>query len=237
MRVFVFSAMKEEIESLLEDKRFNFVHLSHLGYDYYKCFYKGKELVLSVSGIGRVASAMFITALHEFFRIQASDVLINIGSAGGISPLKIGDCLAFDDCVYGDANVSWMGNTYRYGQMAGCPFNYSGDKDTLMKLKKVLNQDMKVCCMTNEMFTTDLVKTKNLLNDHYKDFNVLAFDMESAAYAQAAYKLGLRFCAVRFITDIIGSENQTDDYINNNESGNKKSDKVLKDAVLAYLEL
>ena len=54
----------------------------------------------------------------------------------------------------------------------------------------------------------DKDKCDKLINDYFGDLNIMAFDMESAAYAQSCMVMGNNFLAIRYISDVIGMPNQ-----------------------------
>jgi adenosylhomocysteine nucleosidase len=71
--------------------------------------------------------------------------------------------------------------------------------------------------LTGDSFFIDKVATSKLIDEHFKDDNVMCLDMESTALAQAAYNYNIPYLAIRAISDIIGGSNQSDDYDNNLE--------------------
>lgn len=176
-------------------------------------FYEGKlfdkDIVLVRSGVGRVASAILFTTLCMLYK--DIDLVINVGIAGGYSGTSVGDIVVGKISLYGDADLSAF-SKYVYGQMSSCPPYFEADKDLISKiLRSNLDYKMGTIC-TNEKFMTDYKYAKDLIDTHFRDLNVLAFDMESAAFAQSAYVLGKPFIAIRAISDVIGENKQVDNY-------------------------
>ena len=191
-------------------------------------FYLGrlfdKDIILVKSGVGRVASAILLTILCDHFK--GIDKIINVGVAGGYGNLYVGDIVVGEKCVYGDADLTAF-TKYVYGQMSNCPAYFDADKEIIDKLKEN-NMDCKyVCICTNETFMTEYDYAKKLIDGHFSDLNVGAFDMESAAFAQAAYVLKMPFIAIRAISDVIGDSEQVDKYKMSTDDSAKKSNIFL----------
>ena len=212
MKVVIIAAMAEELNTLtryipLVNKK---VVCSGI-YEYIIGDYdleRGIEVIIGVSGVGRVASAILMTNLNDTFKLTKDDYIINYGTAGGNSKVSVGDIVVGINTLYGDVNLNIFESKYRYGQMSHCPLTFSGD-ERLVKLLKKSDLRLKygdIC--TNESFMVDKDKCDKLINDYFSDLDINAFDMESAAYAQSAYMLGNNFLAIRFISDVIGMPNQ-----------------------------
>ena len=63
--------------------------------------------------------------------------------------------------------------------------------------------------------------------DNFSDLNVLAFDMESAAFAQCAHFYRMPFISIRAISDVIGDESQRNEFLNCFEESSKQSNIFL----------
>ena len=171
---------------------------------------RGIEVIIGISGVGRVASALLISDLNHTFNLTKDDYIINLGTAGGIGKVNVADIVVGQNTLYGDVDLSIFALNYRYGQMSHCPLTYSGD-ERLIKLLKKSDYRLKygdIC--TNEAFMVDKDKCDKLINDYFGDLNIMAFDMESAAYAQSCMVMGNNFLAIRYISDVIGMDNQDD---------------------------
>ena len=212
MKVVIIAAMAEELNTLtryipLVNKK---VVCSGI-YEYIIGDYdleRGIEVIIGVSGVGRVASAILMTNLNDTFKLTKDDYIINYGTAGGNSKVSVGDIVVGVNTLYGDVNLNIFESKYRYGQMSHCPLTFPGD-ERLVKLLKKSDLRLKygdIC--TNESFMVDKDKCDKLINDYFSDLDINAFDMESAAYAQSAYMLGNNFLAIRYISDVIGMPNQ-----------------------------
>ena len=130
---------------------------------------------------------------------------------GGYGNLRIGDIVVGEKNVYGDADLRAF-TKYAYGQMSNCPPYFEGDFEIISKIKENKMDCKFVCICTNEIFMTEYKYAKKLIDTHFSTLNIGAFDMESTAFAQAAYVLKVPFIAIRAISDVIGDENQIDNY-------------------------
>lgn len=217
MRLAIIGAMEEETEylvSLLDECKETKI------YDY--TFYQGKlynnDVVLSTSGIGKVAASMLLTVLIENFEI---DRIVNVGVAGGMpGKVKVMDIVIGNQTIYHDVDVRAF--NYAYGQLPSNPRVFDGDKD-LIKLV----DGKKGTIITGDEFVTDANKIIEKVKKYFNEDNVLAFDMESAAYAQTAYKLKKPFLAIRAISDVSGAEEQVEMHENALEEASLLVCKVL----------
>ena len=226
MKLAIVGAMDSEIlylkERMIEFGKIEEVEIHGFVFDVGSVF--DKDIILVKSGVGRVASAILLTILCDHFK--GIDKIINVGVAGGYGKLSVGDIVVGEKYVYGDADLTAF-TKYVYGQMSNCPPYFSADEEVLKKLK-ANNMDCKyVCICTNETFMTEYDYAKKLIDNHFSDLNVGAFDMESTAFAQAAYVLKMPFIAIRAISDVIGVEDQIDKYQDATDDSAKKSNIFL----------
>ena len=230
MKLVIIAAMQEEIDYLsrfipLVNKRvINSKQYKYIVGDY--DIERGIEVIIGISGVGRVASSLLMADINYTFNLTSEDYIINVGTAGGIGKVNVADVVVGVNSLYGDVNLNVFESKYRYGQMSHCPLNFEG-AGSLVKLLKKSDLNLKfgdIC--TNEAFMIDPVQCNKLISDHFADFNILAFDMESAAYAQSAYMLGNNFLAIRYISDCIGMGEQEKVFEASLEDSSKKALKI-----------
>ncbi len=220
MKIAIIGAMREEVAALIpllqnHSTRPISPYEFHLGTLYHH------EVVVVEGGVGKVMSGMLMASLLQNFIV---DVIINLGVAGGLGNVKIGDVVVGEVCFYGDVDVS-SGGHYQYGQMARCPRLFQGSPDLLAITKKL--PAIHAAIMSNDRFATDRNELNNLIAKHFSDLEVRAVDMESAALAQGAYVMKVPYLAIRAISDVVGSENQTDEFQNHLDDACEKGHKFL----------
>ncbi len=203
MKIAVIGAMEQEVELLratLEGTHTEVIANS----EYTTGTYKGKEIVLLKSGIGKVNAAMSTTILLQQYQ---PDVVINTGSAGGYDPaLDVGAVVISDEVRHHDVDVTIFG--YEIGQMAGMPAAYKAD-DKLIKVAQQAVAEVDehpsavglIC--SGDAFMNDPVRVESVR----KDFPTMkAVEMEAAAVAQVCYQFGTPFVVIRALSDIAGKE-------------------------------
>jgi adenosylhomocysteine nucleosidase len=102
MLIGILAPMPEEIELIIHAMKVESVYESG-GRKFYKGIFHGKNCVVALSRIGKVASSVTAAVMIEKFNI---DKLIVCGVAGGIAPhLKTGDIVVADECVQHDLDA------------------------------------------------------------------------------------------------------------------------------------
>ena len=217
----IIAAMEKEVNnflSLMEKYKTKKIH--HL------TIYLGKigkqKIALSVSGIGKVSSSMIVSIMVDHFKV---DKIINIGVSGGYSVrVKCGEVVVGKKYSYADVDTSCF-TGHEFGQVPGLPTYYTGDEDLISKIKTDV---VFGTILTGDKFFTSGEECDEIVNNHFKDDEVCAFDMESTALAQACYLLNVPFLAIRAISDVIGrKEDAVERYRNYVEEACKKADNVL----------
>lgn len=155
------------------------------------------EVIVNTCGVGKVFSALSAATLVERC---SPDMLINIGVAGGVKPLKQGDIVISSFTVQHDYSAEADG--LPRGQIQGfdSPF-IDCDGAVASKLLAAarslgIHAELGIIA-SGDCFVSDstLVSTLKTL------FNASAFDMESASIAQVAKTVKVPFCALRSISD------------------------------------
>lgn len=168
--------------------------------------YKGHEVILTESGIGKVAAASATALMIDNFE---PDLVVNTGSAGALDPdLKIGDEVIGTQVAYSDVDVTVFG--YAYGQVPNKPLYYEADP-TVVKDFEQLALVKEGLIVSGDQFVQDTAKKRILT--HFPE--ALVAEMEAAAVAQVAYQFGTPFIVLRGVSDLANGDSGVvfDDYV------------------------
>ncbi len=210
MNILLVGAMQSEIEYFLNN--FELQKIEEINnFKFYICKYHQKNIYLVESGVGKAMAGLLIGVASTNFKI---DKVINIGIAGGIKPATLNDVIACDKYVYGDVDVTFF-EKYQYGQMAGCPKLFNADTEMMEIATK--NNAIRGTICTNDAFISSYNIVKEIKNKLGDVDNIMCFDMESCAFAQACHMVNIPFIAIRSISDLIDDTNQEEVYDNNGE--------------------
>lgn len=168
------------------------------------------QIVLAKSGIGKVSAASMLSVLIEKFH---PSLIINMGIAGGYKKtLHTLDTVIATSCIYSDVDMTTDAMTdLDYGQLEGYPKYFEIDEELLKVIKSLNINDVQygmIC--TGDQFVTNYEKCQNIVDTYFSSYDVLAFDMESAAYFQVCYDYNIPCLIIRTISDLIGSTDPLD---------------------------
>ena len=192
--ILIIAAMNEELEAL-RSKLENPIEKNHGDILTYEGEIAGKEVVLSLSGVGKVNAAYTSTKLIGIYPI---DTLINIGSAGGLkSSQKVGEIVIADECRYHDFDI---------GE------EYMDDERFIFKPNSKLNksaqktiEELGIKSHPGLLLAGDQFVTKNsdaFMNIQRKYPDAVAVDMESAAIAAVCKRANIPFIVLRSLSDV-----------------------------------
>lgn len=168
------------------------------------------EIILAKTGIGKVAAGSFLTMLIEKYH---PELVINMGIAGGFSKqLKTLDTVVVTKAVYSDVDMtSDEFSDLAYGQLEEMPPYFEIDQKLVELVRSVVGSDAHYGTIaTGDQFVTNYEKCKNIVDSYFSDYNVVAFDMESAAFLHVCYLYSIPCLVIRTISDIIGSTTPLD---------------------------
>ncbi|MBE7215357.1 5'-methylthioadenosine/S-adenosylhomocysteine nucleosidase [Shewanella benthica] len=168
----------------------------------------GTEVIVTRSGIGKVAASIATTLLIEKY---APDAVINTGSAGGfVDELAIGDIVISTEVRHHDVDVTAFG--YEIGQMASQPAAFVADEKLILAANKAVASldDVKaiqglIC--TGDSFICDPERTKTMLS-HFP--TMAACEMEGAAIAQVCHQFKVPFVVIRSLSDNANNDSPVD---------------------------
>ena len=195
-KIAIMGAMPEEIEPIIS-KLENLKETQYAANTYYEGSYKGQDLVVAYSKIGKVFATLTATSLIEKFDC---DTLLFSGVAGAISSeLSIGDLIIADGLCQHDLDITAFGHPYGYvpeGEVC-IP------TDTALRtVAKEVAKDKGLTLVegiiaTGDQFVAD-PERKAWISETFKAH---ALEMEGASVAVVCSSLEIPFFILRAISD------------------------------------
>jgi adenosylhomocysteine/aminodeoxyfutalosine nucleosidase len=200
-KIAIMGAMPEEIEPLLERVE-NINRVEYANNSYYEATYKGKEVVIAYSKIGKVFSSLTASILVEKFKCST---LLFSGVAGAINPeLHIGDLIIADKLSQHDLDISIFGHAYGFVP-EGAIFIESDKNLRAIALEVAQKNSLKIregTIATGDQFVAS-TKRKEFISTHFK---ADALEMEGASVAVVCDALNIPFFILRAISDTANDE-------------------------------
>ena len=201
----ILGAMQEEITPILEMVG-EYKTTEYANNKFYEANYKGKDLVIAYSKIGKVNAAITATLMIEKFK--ASKLLFT-GVAGSLDEsLKIGDMLYATSLAQHDLDITAFGHPY--GFVPGTSIFVKSD-ESLNELAKNVASKKGMSLNSGIIATGDQFICDNEKKEWIKNiFNASATEMEGASVALVCETLGVPFFILRAISDGAGNEAEFD---------------------------
>lgn len=203
MKIAVIGAMEEEVE-LLRATLENAATETIANSEYTQGTYKGKDVILLKSGIGKVNAAMSTTILLEKYQ---PDFVINTGSAGGYDEnLDVGAIVISDEVRHHDVDATIFG--YEMGQVPQMPAGFKADARLMDIAEQAVaevgeHQSATGLITTGDSFMNDPVRVETV-RGYFPTMK--AVEMEAAAVAQVCYQFATPFVVIRALSDIAGKQ-------------------------------
>ncbi len=203
MKIGVIGAMEEEVHLLRASlDSVNTEEVANC--EFTSGTYKGQEVVLLKSGIGKVNAAMSTTLLLQKYK---PDVIINTGSAGGFdADLEVGAIIISDEVRHHDVDVTVFG--YEMGQVPQMPAAFLSSADLMEHAVKAVEE------LGEHAYAVGLIATGDSFMDNAERVETVrghfpgmkAAEMEAAAVAQVCHQFGTPFVVIRALSDIAGKQ-------------------------------
>jgi adenosylhomocysteine nucleosidase len=182
----------------------------------------GRQVVVALTGIGKVNAAITTTLMIEHF--HPSEVLFS-GIAGGVDPalspgdLVIGKKIAYHD--YGTLGDSLVRDPTRNPATGQNNPLFFGSNDTLVEIAERVSRGLTLekpiegrpaphvvsgIIVTGDVFVSSQKATLRL----WQQLNAEATDMESAAVAQTCWQRGIPFIVIRSLSDAADADAEKD---------------------------
>ncbi|MDY0123093.1 5'-methylthioadenosine/adenosylhomocysteine nucleosidase [Sulfurimonas sp.] len=196
MKIAIMGAMPEEVAPILE-KVGSYKTVEYAQNRYYEANYRGVELVIAYSKIGKVFSTLTATTMIEHF---GATKLLFSGVAGAISStLKVGDLIVATKLSQHDLDITAFGHPFGYVP-EGAVF-VEADKDMIEMSKDVAaSMGKKVqegIIATGDQFVAN-EERKNWIGS---TFGADALEMEGGSVAVVCSALNVPFFILRAISD------------------------------------
>lgn len=192
----IMGAMQEEVDPILA--QIEGVNSVKIGSNvYHTGRYKGKDLVVAYSRIGKVNSAVTATVMIQHFGIKK---LLFSGVAGAINPLlKVGDILCAKSLVQHDVDITAFGHKAGFIPETGDFFDADLD---LIALAKKIGKEEGLDLIDGVIATGDQFVANEAIKDRIqKTFNADAVEMEGASVASVCASFSVPFFVLRAISD------------------------------------
>jgi adenosylhomocysteine nucleosidase len=198
-KIGVIVAMQKELDLYIQKMdSYRVINFNHK--PFYICKYNDLELIMAISGIGKVAASL--TASNMIYSFSP-ELIINIGVSGGLDPcLNIGDWVLGLDLKYHDF---FCDIELAVQNDPTDIHTYHSDLEIASKQKGCV----KGLLVSGDQFITDAGELADI-KAHYPE--ALAVDMESTAIAQTCAAYNTKFLCMRQISDIPGAENHEEQY-------------------------
>ena len=154
--------------------------------------YEGKEVTVMGSGMGMPSIGLYSYELYNFYDV---DQIIRIGSAG-----SYGDGIQLYDIVIGQAAAT-NSNYFGYLNLPGTPA-LCGDYDLIEKSVNYAKEH-NLRYHVGPILSSDTFYGNPEDAQKWKDFGILAIEMEAAALYTNAIKAGKKALAILTISDIV----------------------------------
>lgn len=204
MKIGIIGAMEEEVVLLRENIQ-NLKEEAKGNFKFYIGTLNEVEVVVTLSGIGKVQAAIATTLLINDYN---PDYVINTGSAGGVtSGLKVCDLVISSEVRHHDADATVFG--YEYGQIPAMPPAFI-PSNILVEAAQAVISNMKETNVHQGLIASgdSFMNDPKRLEEVQKLMpNIFAVEMEAAAIAQTCHVFNKEFVVIRCISDIAGEEN------------------------------
>ena len=205
MKIAVMGAMPEEIEPILE-RLDSYKSIEYAKNIYYEGKYRGIDVVVAYSKIGKVFATLTATILIEKFKC---DTLLFSGVAGGLNPnFKIGDLVIASGLCQFDLDITIFGHPHGYvpeGQVC------IHTDESLRTLAKEIGKRKGIELFEGIIATGDQFVSSDEKKEFIKKtFNADAVEMEGASVAVVCDSLDVPFFILRAISDTANSNADID---------------------------
>lgn len=195
-KIAIMGAMSEEISPII-DKLDNLNIIEYGANKYYEGTYKGQEIVVAKSKIGKVFASLTASILIEKFKCN---VLLFTGVAGAINPLlKIGDIIIANKLCQHDVDITAFGHPAGFISESSI---FIEPDSKLLNTAKIYALENNINAIEGVIATGDqFIDSKEKKEWISNTFNADAIEMEGASVAVVCKSLNIPFLILRSISD------------------------------------
>ncbi len=211
----VIGAMDEEIQHLLGEMT-DASEAVHAGLTVYQGNYKGTDIALAQSGIGKVNATICTQMMIDIFKPEK---LVFSGVAGGLLPnMQVGDIIIASHVVQYDMDLTAFGR--RHGETPGRDRLIECNPELVGKATAAFDAAFEDVeggpnLMLGTVASGDrFVQDTDTLRWLQREFAALATEMEGAAFGYTCHLNDLPFVVIRALSDS-SSDSASEDFENN----------------------
>lgn len=206
--ILILAAMDQELEAIKSKVEIH-VKVKQFDTPVYEAAYNGQELIVALTGIGKVSSAMTLTQILERYKI---DAILNLGSAGGlqdnqaIGDIVIGTHGSFHDRFFSEVPDLTDANIFYSDAKL-----ISNVNEVLSRLDIVHHSGL---IISGDQFLSKVTPHYDSVMEHFADAQ--SVDMESTTIMQVANSYNVPCVVIRSLSDIPGDDDhwgQFDKYL------------------------
>lgn len=204
-KIAILGAMQEEVDPLLEILG-DYKVVNYGKNRYYEATYKGLELIIAYSKIGKVNATLTATVMIEKFGAKK---LLFSGVAGAINEkLKIGEMLFAKKLAQHDLDITAFGHPHGYVPEGSV---YVDSDESLNAIAKEVAKEQNIALLESVIATGDQFVCDEKRKEWIKEtFKADAVEMEGSAVAVVCDALNVPFCILRAISDGAGMDAEFD---------------------------
>jgi len=217
MKIGLAYAMSGEIESILQSTGAKLLE-TVCGVPFYEI---EKDIIAYAGGIGKVNAAM---SAQLFIDRYQPDWIINAGVAGSFKDLAIGTIVLADCFVQHDVDTSPIGDPVGLVSTVNRVEFPTDEVETVSDILQKLNLPF----LTGKVATGEVFMTKGARADWVaQTFSPTLCEMEGGAVAQVCLRNGVKFTALKSVSDRLCQDNNANEYFNFGEAMAKLNTIVL----------
>ena len=201
MKLGIVGAMDVEVDFFKAEIEINSSY-EQAGMTFYDGVFKGVEIILVKSGVGKVNSAICTQILINEFEV---DQIIFTGVAGAIDRrLEVGDIVVAESLIQHDFDARGFG--YALGEIPGLgQVSFTADRKLVSLAKKAgrkVAAEKDINVYSGRVLSGDqFIASQEKVIELQEGFNGYCTEMEGAALAQVCFLNEIPFVVVRSISD------------------------------------